>query len=92
MSEKSIVKRIMDAAKQRGWMAIKIHGGPFQMSGLPDILCLRHGRAAWIEAKRPGNSPTRIQEHRMRELVQFGCPVTVACSVGDAVEFLESFS
>jgi hypothetical protein len=42
-----------------------------------------------MEAKRPGESPTRIQEHRMRELSAAGCPVTVVTSAGDAIEFLE---
>jgi len=40
--------------------------------------------------KRPGEDPTRVQEHRMRELARVGCPVTVVRSVGDAREFLEA--
>jgi hypothetical protein len=43
-----------------------------------------------MEAKRPGETPTRIQEHRMRELAGVGCPVTVVTSAGDAIEFLEA--
>ena len=68
---------------------MKTHGSAFGVAGLPDILVIKEGRAACMEAKRPGESPTRIQEHRMRELAAAGCPVTVVTSAGDAIEFLE---
>lgn len=87
--EKTIVAKVIAAAKQRGWWAMKTHGSAFSLAGLPDILCIKDGRAAWMEAKRPGETPTRIQEHRMRELAGVGCPVTVVTSAGDAIEFLE---
>jgi hypothetical protein len=60
------------------------------VKGLPDVLVIKEGRAAWMEVKRPGEDPTRIQEHRMRELAKVGCPVTVVRSVGDARGFLEA--
>jgi hypothetical protein len=41
-----------------------------------------------MEVKRPGEEPTKIQEHRMRELIETGCPVAVVRSAGDAREFL----
>ena len=69
---------------------MKNHGSQFSVAGLPDVLCVREGRAVWMEAKRPGEEPTRIQEHRMRELIQAGCPVAVVRSAGDAKAFLES--
>jgi hypothetical protein len=43
-----------------------------------------------MEVKRPGEDPTRIQQHRIRELIRVGCPATVVRSVGDAREFLEA--
>jgi hypothetical protein len=58
------------------------------VKGLPDVLVIKSGRAAWMEVKRPGEDPTRIQEHRMRELINAGCPTAVVRSVGDAREFL----
>jgi len=88
--EKAIVAKVMATAKRLGWMALKIHGNAYQMKGLPDVLVLRDGRAAWMEVKRPGHEPTRIQDHRMRELIQAGCPCSVVHSAGDAQAFLES--
>lgn len=90
MLEKTLVANVIAEAKRRGWWAMKNHGGPYSVKGLPDILVVRGGRAAWMEAKRPGEHPTRIQEHRMRELARAGCPVAVVRSVGDAKEFLEA--
>ena len=89
--EKTIVQKVMAEAKRLGWWRLNVHGGPYQMAGLPDILVIKGGRAAWMEVKVPGKDPTRLQEHRIRELInEAGCPATVVRSVGDAKEFLES--
>lgn len=81
---------MIDAARALGWWATKIHGNAFQLAGLPDVLCIKDGRARWIECKRPGEEPTKIQTHRMRELAKHGSPCVVAFCAGDAKEFLES--
>lgn len=79
----------MAVAKSLGWYTIKIHGGPYQLSGLPDVLAIKGGHAAWAEFKRPGNEPTRIQAHRLRELAMAGCSCAVVTSAGEYREFLE---
>jgi hypothetical protein len=43
-----------------------------------------------MEAKVPGNEPSKIQLHRMRELAAAGCPVAVVYSAADARHFLET--
>lgn len=86
--EKTIVAKGLAVAKQLGWWVVKIHGGPFQLSGLPDVLAIKGGRAAWMEFKRPGCEPTKIQQHRMRELALAGCDVTVCCSPSEVRDFL----
>lgn len=88
--EKTIVAKVIAVAKSRGWYAIKIHGGAYQLAGIPDVLAIKDGRAVWMEAKRPGEEPTKRQVHRMRELIQAGCPCAVVTSAGDATEFLEA--
>ena len=89
-SERSIVARVIDAARALGWWATKIHGNAFQLAGLPDVLCIKDGRARWIECKRPGEEPTKLQSHRMRELADAGCRVAVVRSAADARVFLEN--
>jgi Holliday junction resolvase len=88
--ERTIVAKVLDEARRLGWWTMKNHGNAFSVKGLPDVLVIKDGRAAWMEVKRPGEDPTRVQEHRMRELSKAGCPVTVVRSVGDAREFLEA--
>ena len=88
-SEKSIERAIRRAAKAAGWWTMKVHGGPFQVSGIPDVLCLRNGIAKWMEVKRPGCRPTPLQAQRMRELeAEGGTPCAVVTSVQEALEFL----
>ena len=89
--ERTIVAKVMAVARGLGWWVYKTHGGSYgTVVGLPDVLCIRDGHAAWIECKRPGEPPTRIQEHRMRELASCGCHVTVATSASEARNFLQS--
>lgn len=82
--EKVIVARVLDEARRLGFFAIKIHGGPFMLKGLPDVLAIRGGRAVWIEVKRPGERPTAVQWAVMGRLEAAGCAVGVATSVGEA--------
>lgn len=87
--EKVIVGRVMDEAERLGFFTLKIHGGPFGRRGIPDVLAIKDGRAYWMEAKRPGEEPTRVQVTMMKKLMAAGCPVAVVCSAGDARAFLE---
>lgn len=91
--ERTIVAKVMAQARSLGWWAMKTHGGSYgTVVGLPDVLCIKDGRAAWMEVKRPGFEPTRVQLHRQRELVGYGCSVTTVTSAADARHFLESLS
>ena len=47
---------------------MKIHGGPYQLSGVPDLLCIKRGVAVFLEVKQPGKQPTKIQRARMNEI------------------------
>ena len=87
--EKTIVAKVIATARSLGWWAAKMHGNAFMVRGLPDVLVVKHGRAAWMECKRPGEDPTKIQEHRLRELARAGCPVAVIRSADEARRFLE---
>jgi hypothetical protein len=59
-------------AEKKGLLLIKLHHG---VAGMPDRLLLRKtGFPAFIEFKRPGESPTLIQGYwheRLRELKYF---------------------
>jgi len=88
--EKTIVANVMAQGRASGFWVTKFHGNAFTMSGVPDVLLIRNGRAVWLECKRPGEEPTKIQTHRMRELASAGCPVAVVTSAAEAKAFLET--
>lgn len=88
--EKTIVARVIEQARGMGFWTMKNHGSAYSVKGLPDVLVIKGGRAAWMEVKRPGQHPTRVQEHLMRQLSAAGCPVCVVHSAADARHFLEA--
>lgn len=72
----------------------KIHGGPYQRSGLPDLLVVIDGRLAALEAKAPapGESDeharervTEIQQATLDEMARAGVLTRVVISVDEAV-------
>ena len=84
--EKIIVGKIVKMAERHGWYAVKVHGGPMQKAGLPDLLMLKRGRAVFLEVKQPGlgkkSDPTPLQVRRMAELpARGGCDCFVVRSV-----------
>jgi hypothetical protein len=89
--EASIVAAIVRVAEALGWKPIKIHGGPYQLAGLPDLLCLQRGHAVWLEVKQPGKKPTEIQRRRMNELeTRGGTPCHVVTSKEEAYACLRT--
>lgn len=81
--ESTITAAIKRAAEADGWWVMKIHGSQYQLAGVPDLLCLKAGLAAFIEVKQPGKQPTAIQRKRMQEIASIG---RVACFVASDVE------
>lgn len=41
-------------------------------SGLPDNVLIIKGQTFWVELKRPGKKPTKIQEKQGRDIVKSG--------------------
>lgn len=59
MSEKTFVKKLKKRlAKEFGGFWFKVHGGPFQLAGLPDLIGCVRGRFIGIECKAPGKMKT----------------------------------
>ncbi len=58
----------MERLREHNVFAEKLHGGPWQRAGMPDILAVMNGCALFIEVKVPGNRATPIQEHVMKEI------------------------
>lgn len=43
-----------------------------QTSGIPDLLCVKSGKAVFLEVKQPGKHPTELQKQRMHEIRNTG--------------------
>lgn len=87
--ESSITRSIVTLAKSLGWWTFKIAGGPMQTSGIPDLLCVKDGRAVFLEVKQPGKKPTPLQVHRIKEIREIGGAVAeVVTSKQQAEEIL----
>jgi Holliday junction resolvase len=71
--ERSIVKKTIEELRKRGGFWIKVHGSPFQMAGIPDIIGCYRGRFIAFEVKRDATGkPTALQDYTMKKIREAG--------------------
>ena len=88
--ETALQNRIRDAITKR-WpdtYIIKVHGNPYQMAGVPDLLMCVQGKFIGIEVKMPGNAPTALQYVHMERIKTAGGGAAWVNNVEDAVIFV----
>ena len=75
-------------AQTFGGFWVKIHGGLFQLAGLPDLIGCVRGRFIGIEVKKPGKrgTLTERQAHILGLITKAGGLAFVTDSVADAVK------
>lgn len=59
-------------------------------AGVPDRICLRHGRTVFVELKAPGQKPRPLQQHRLQQLRQQGFVALVVDSADGIEEVLDA--
>lgn len=86
--ESKLSRKIMDAMRAEGAFAFKVHGGPWMMAGLPDIIACVEGRFVALETKNPGDKSetSKIQLHIHRLIRKAGGVCEVVSSVQEALE------
>lgn len=90
--ETLLQRKIKAALEQKfGGYWVKIHGGPFQPAGLPDLVGVVRGQLIGIEVKRPETRAdlTPRQDAMLRKLREAGAVTGVATSVAEALELVE---
>jgi len=91
--ESRLQRRIQTALKREvgGWWT-KIHGGPFQAAGIPDLIGCVEGLFFAFEVKRPhGGKISEIQEATIRKINRDGKGVAmVVTSPKEAVNAVRS--
>lgn len=73
--ESVIQARIIKRMEAQGYYVIKLQ--LTNKNGIPDLLCLKDGKASFIEVKRPGEKPRVLQEYRHNELRELGFDVMI---------------
>lgn len=79
----------MNAIRKRGGFCFKVWGNEFQMAGVPDVAGTYRGWSVWCETKMPGNSPSKIQRFRIKQIRDAGGLVVVGYSVKDVTDMLD---
>ena len=89
-SEASIQRAVVNRARARGYIAIKLSSlGRFGTSGWPDYMFVKGGKTVMIEFKRPGGKTTPLQDRQIAELRAHGMVVEVFDDVGEANVWLD---
>lgn len=71
--ESSLQRKVKDYLKAHGGWLFKVHGGPYQKSGVPDILYLYKGILYGFELKRDEKEePSELQKLNIRQINENG--------------------
>lgn len=82
-----IIKRLNE---ERPGFWMKIHGGPFQKAGLPDIIGCYGGQFVGLEVKQPGGVATPLQAQRLHKIHDAGGVAWVVHSPDEALSLVPS--
>lgn len=90
MLEKQVENQIKKWLEQNKHWYFKVHGGPFQKVGVPDIVACIKGKFVAIEVKRPnGGVVSKLQQVQMEQIKACGGVVGVARSLDEFIQILK---
>jgi Holliday junction resolvase len=76
MTEQQIQAKKIKQLEAKGFYVIKLIRT--NKNGIPDLLVIPPGAdVIFIEVKKPGNKPSKLQEYRMKELNEHGIKTQV---------------
>ena len=85
--ESKLSRNIINAIMARGGFAFKVHGGPWMMAGLPDIIACVDGMFYGLETKMPdGGKASPVQELVHQKIRNAEGVAVVVRSVSEALE------
>ena len=88
--EYRIVQNIKKLIKSRGGWCVKIHGGPYQDAGTPDILACYRGRFIAIEVKTSRGVVRPEQKVVQRAITGSGGYALITHLVGEVADVLDA--
>lgn len=80
----ALIKRFPDI------FLFKVHGGPYQSAGIPDLCGCLNGRFIGMEVKVGSNKPTELQKLTLERIARAGGVSGVVRSVEEALRLAES--
>ncbi|MDD5354674.1 MAG: VRR-NUC domain-containing protein [bacterium] len=90
MLESAIKKKILKKLRgdyPQGWW-VKIHGGPQQERGIPDIIGCLKGKFYAFEVKQPGKAATLYQQIQLDRISDAGGSARVVTSYAEVKSIL----
>lgn len=83
MLEAALTRKIVKRMRERGAWAEKVHGGPHQARGIPDIVAVYRGHGMGLEVKVPGREGTltNLQRAKLRHIRKAGGVSAMVTSV-----------
>lgn len=90
MIEKDIEEKICDAARDSGWLVLKLTSP--SRRGAPDRMLIRDGDVVFLEIKTPKGRLSAPQVSCIKELRAHGATVGVVDSLKAAMEVLDKFN
>lgn len=90
--EYRVVQKIKKLIRSRGGWCVKIHGGPYQDKGTPDILACYQGRFLAVEVKTPRGTPGPEQLVAQKQILGSGGVSLITHrvkEVGDALDAID---
>lgn len=88
--EYRIVQNIKKLIRARGGWCVKIHGGPYQDTGTPDLLACYKGRFIAIEVKTSRGVVSPEQKVSQQGIVKSGGYALITHLIGDVADVLDA--
>ena len=88
--EYRIVQNIKKLIRSRGGWCVKIHGGPYQDAGTPDILACYRGRFIAVEVKTSRGVARPEQKITQRAITGSGGYAIITHLIGDVADVLDT--
>lgn len=87
--EKDIEGKASEYAESIGYLPLKIN--VVGERGWPDhVFINRNGHHVWIEFKKLGKKPSKLQYHRLKQLTEQGADATWADKLAEAKSILDA--
>jgi len=81
MKESQLQTKIKDRLTKYGWFVTKLKAT--STNGIPDLLCIKRGRIAFLEVKTDDGVVSELQKYMIDKLNGHGCYARVVRSVED---------